>query len=137
MKDNAIFLVAIVCVTLAALPTGCATSKEKQATQQKEDMLVASGFKIITATTPVQQQMLKTLPASRVSAVRRNGQIYFVYPVQARNVLYVGKNSQYLAYQQLAQQRQEAALVNQEVESINRSLASPRWEAPWGDWDAQ
>ena len=109
----------------------------RNACEGAHENAVASGFKIITATTPVQQQMLKTLPASRVSAVRRNGQIYFVYPVQARNVLYVGKNSQYLAYQQLAQQRQEAALVNQEVESINRSLASPRWEAPWGDWDAQ
>ena len=137
MKKNAVFLVAIVCVTLAVLPTGCATSKEKQASQQKEDMLVASGFKVISATTPGQQQMLKTLPTSRVSAVRRNGQVYFVYPDQARNILYVGKNSQYLAYQQRAQQRQEAILVNQEVEAINRSLTSPGWEAPWGDWDAQ
>ena len=137
MKRISILLSGLVSLALVAGSTGCATSKDKQAAQQKENMLQAAGFRTISATTPDQQQMLKTLPASRVSAVRRKGQLFFVYPVSARNILYVGNNSQYLAYQQRAQQRQEAALVNQEVESINRSLASPGWEAPWGDWDAQ
>jgi hypothetical protein len=130
------FLVALVCTALVALPTGCATSKEKQAIQQTENMLMASGFKVIPATTPDQQQQLKTLPAGRVSAVRRKGQAYFVYPVHARNVLYVGKNAQYLAYQQLAQQAHVEVLVHQEDQAIDRSLTSPGWEAPWGDWDA-
>jgi hypothetical protein len=124
-------------VCALALATGCATSKEKQAVQQRQEMLLAAGFKVIPATTPDQQQQLKTLPAGRVSAVRRKGQVYFVYPVHAANVLYVGKNTQYLAYQQLAQKAQVQVLVNQEDQAIDRSLSSPGWEAPWGDWDAQ
>jgi len=138
-KSISAFLLALVSLALVAGSTGCATSKDEQAAQQreKEQWLVSAGFKVIAATTPEQQQMLRTLPADRVSAVRRKGQLYFVYPVPAQNVLYLGKNSQYLDYRFLAQQPREQALVKQEVESINRSLASPGWEAPWGDWDAQ
>jgi hypothetical protein len=136
-KGISTFLITLASLALVAGLTGCATSKEKQAAQQKENMLVAAGFKVITATTPSQQQMLKTLPAGRISAVRRYGQVYFVYPVHAQNLLYVGQNSQYLAYQQAAQVTTEDTLVKQEIESINRSMSSPGWEAPWGDWDAQ
>ena len=137
MKSHVMFLVALVCTALVALPTGCATSKEKQAVQQRQEMLLTAGFKVIPATTPDQQQQIKTLPAGRVSAVRRKGQVYFVYPVHARNVLYVGKNAQYLVYQQLTQKAQVQVLVHQEDQAIDRSLASPGWEASWGDWDTQ
>jgi hypothetical protein len=129
--------IALTALILVATATSCATSKEKQAVQHKEEMLKAAGFKVIPATTPAQQQMLKTLPVDRVSAVRRRGEVYFVYPVLSRNVLYVGKNSQYLAYQQVAQLTTEDALVKQEIQSINRSMSSPGWEAPWGDWDVE
>jgi hypothetical protein len=138
MKNHVMILVALVCTALVAFLTGCVTSKEKQAAQQQRvNMLLASGFKAIPATTPDQQQQIKILPAGKVSAVRRKGQAYFVYPVHAQNILYVGKNTQYLAYQQLAQRAQVQVLVNQEDQAIDRSLASPGWEAPWGDWDAQ
>ena len=137
MKHIAPRLIALVAVALVAGLTGCVTSKAKQISQQTENLLQAAGFKVIPASTPDQQQMLKTLPADRVSAIRRKGQVYFVYPVHARNLLYVGTNSQYLAYQQAAQVTLEDTLVNQEVESINRSVSSPGWEAPWGDWDSQ
>ena len=93
-------------------------------------MLLAAGFKVIPATTPDQQQQLKTLPAGKVSAVRRKGQNYFVYPVHARNILYVGKNTQYLAYQQLAQKAQVQVLVNQEDQAIDRSWRPPAGRRP-------
>ena len=134
---NTIRLMILGAVALVVLATGCATSKEKQAVQQRQEMLLAAGFKVIPATTPDQQQQLKTLPSGRVSAVRRMGQAYFVYPVHAQNILYVGKNAQYLAYQQLAQQAHVNVLVHQEDQAIDRSLSSPGWEAPWGDWDAR
>jgi hypothetical protein len=133
IRGSAVILGA---AALVALATGCATPKEKQATQQQtESMLLASGFKVVPATTPDQQQQIKTLPAGRISAVNRSGKAYFVYPVHAKNILYVGNNNQYLAYQQLAQQSQVQVLVKQEDEAMSRSLASPGWEAPWGDWD--
>jgi hypothetical protein len=127
----------LVVLTFVAALSGCATSKHKYAVAEKENMLQAAGFRILTASTPTQHQLIRTLPADRVSAVRRKGQIYFVYPVAAKDRLYVGSNSEYLAYQQAAQIPEEEALVKQEVESIDRSISSPGWEAPWGDWDAQ
>ena len=136
MKSTTLLLVALAALAMASGVTGCATSKQKQTVQQKEDMLQAAGFKLIPATTPDQQQMLKTLPNDRISAVRRKGQVYFVFPARSQDALYVGQNAQYLAYQQAAQITKEDALVKQEVESINRSMSSPGWEAPWGDWDA-
>jgi hypothetical protein len=137
MKRIPIFLIALVSLVLFAGLVGCATSKQQQGVQQKEDLLQAAGFKLIPATTPEQQQMLKTLPNTRVSAVRRKGQVYFVFPARSQAALYVGQNAQYLAYQQAAQIPTEDALVKQEIQSINRSMSSPGWEAPWGDWDAQ
>jgi len=135
---NTMQLMAIGAVALVALMTGCATSKEKQAVQQQRvNMLLASGFKAMPATTPGQQQQIKILPADRVSAVKRMGKVYFVFPDQAQNVLYVGNNNQYLKYQAQAQNAQEQIQVKYEMEAINRSQASPGWEAPWGDWDAQ
>ena len=137
MKNLSQFLVALAGLALVVGLEGCASPKQKAAAQQTENLLVAAGFRTIQATTTDQQQLLKTLPADRVSPVRRRGQVYFVYPVPARNLLYVGKNSQYLAYQQAAQVSKKDTLVKQEVESIDRSMSSPGWEAPWGDWDVQ
>jgi hypothetical protein len=137
MKTASGFLVSLAGLILLAGLVGCATSKGKLSTQQREAMLQAAGFKAVPATTPDQQQMLKTLPDDRVSAVRRRGEVYFVYPVLSQNVFYVGKNPQYLAYRQAAQLPTEDAMIKAEIESINRSMSSPGWEAPLGDWDAQ
>jgi hypothetical protein len=122
---------ALALVTLVTLATGCATSKDKQATQQQRaTMLLASGFKAIPATTPDQQQQIKILPADRVSAVKRMGKVYFVFPDRARNVLYVGNNHQYLQYQAQAQNAQEQMQVKYEMEAINRSQASRAGRRP-------
>ncbi len=112
---------AVAFAAAVTLLVGCATQKSQQAVQQTESMLVAAGFKAIPAKTPEQEQMLKTLPTDRVSAIRRVGKVYFVYPDSAQKVLYVGKNDQYLTY--------EAKLQEQGLETNDF--------AAWGDWDAQ
>jgi hypothetical protein len=112
---------------------GCAT--EKPSAQDRETMLQAAGFRAVRATTPAQQQMLKTLPAERVSAVQRDGQVYFVYPIPGRKVLYLGRNTQYLAYQEFAAGSHEQALITQEMQAIDRFPSTPVWSAPIGDWD--
>jgi len=136
MKNLSTFQVVLAGLALVAGLAGCATSAQKAAAQQKEDMLQAAGFRIISASTPAQQQLLKTLRPGRVSAVQRKGQGYFVYPVHAKDLLYVGTNAQYLAYQQTAQATEEDALVKQEMETIKQSVPSPAWNAPWADWDS-
>jgi hypothetical protein len=117
---------------VAAGLAGCATD---QSAQQTENRLQAAGFRAVQATTPAQQQMLRLLPAAKVSAVQRDGQVLFVYPIPARNLLDLGSNEHYLTYQSLAQGPDEQALVAQEMQAIERFTPSPAWSAPPANWD--
>ena len=118
------------------IATGCTTANSSQQKQLTESRLTAAGFITLSASTPGQQQMLHTLPPGRISAVRRLGKVYFVYPDQTRNIIYIGNNAQYLAYEQVAQHAREQALVKEDMEAINRSATDMGWEVPWGDWNA-
>jgi len=59
----------ITVIALLALTVGCSTTSS---TQNKESMLVASGFKVITPKTPAQQQKLHHVPTGNVIKVNRN-----------------------------------------------------------------
>ena len=120
---------------LGAMLAGCSTTK------QTESQLAAAGFKIIPASTPQQQQQLNSLPSGKVSIVKRQGQVYFVYPDRSQNVLYVGKNRQYDAYQnmllndqavkasmQAANQEESAAVLTSETNLLT--------DDPWGVYGA-
>jgi hypothetical protein len=104
----------ITIISLLALTVGCATTSS---TQNKESMLVASGFKVITPKTAAQQQKLQQLPAGHVAVVNRNGRTYYIFPDAAHNQAYVGGPQEYQAYQ-TAQLYQDAAM---------------NWGA-WGGW---
>ena len=56
-------------IALLALTAGCSTTSS---TQNKESMLVASGFKVITPKTAAQQQKLQQLPAGHVAMINEN-----------------------------------------------------------------
>ena len=62
---------------LLALTIGCAST---QSTQNRENMLVASGFKVITPKTPAQQQKLQNLPPGKVTMIQKGGKTYYVFP---------------------------------------------------------
>jgi hypothetical protein len=117
-------------LALLALAAGCAS------TQNKEDMLVAAGFKVITPSTPEQTVKLKTLANHKVSQVQKNGKTYYVFPDAAHNQAYVGNPSQYQAYQQLRLERQEAkenleaAIMNKDAVEMNQES-----EMNWGGWN--
>src|SRR4030095_2416341 len=85
-------------IALLALTVGCATTSS---TQNKESMLVASGFKVLTPKTAAQQQKLQQLPPGHVAVVNRNGRTYYIFPDAAHNQAYVGGPKEYQAYQQL------------------------------------
>ncbi|HAB15122.1 MAG TPA: hypothetical protein DCE44_01610 [Verrucomicrobiales bacterium] len=120
-------------VALLWLGAGCATTNSRTT----ERRLAASGFKVVPATTPAQQQQLATLPAGKVSVVNRNGNAYFVYPDRSQNLLYVGTNPQYDAYQRLLLDDQarkqslaaDAASSNAEILNAEATAVS---NAPWG-----
>ncbi len=113
-----VLALAVACSLVLTQFAGCVSPV---VVAQKETMLLAEGFKVIPATTPEQQRLLRTLPSDRVSVVRRAGKVYFVYPDAGKNALYVGDNDAYLAYEAHAQAQ---------------GLESTDWAA-WGDWDAQ
>ena len=110
-------------LALLALTFGCANRL------QTENLLSAAGFKTILATTPQQQQHLKTLPANKVSLVRRNGMAYYVYPDPAHRLLYVGNQFQYAKYRDL---RLEKNLAQEDLQTAE--LNAPPGMG-WGVWD--
>ena len=82
-----------------ALMAACQTTGTGQ-TAQKESLLSQSGFKVITVTTPKQQQAVSGLAQGRCSAVKYNGKLYYVYPTGTKDRIYVGRQKQYNAYKQ-------------------------------------
>ena len=96
---------------LLALVAGCQTISTNQAelaASKKEFLLAQSGFKVITVTTPKQQQAINGLAQYRVSAVKYNGKLYYVFPTAKKDKIYVGKQVQFNRYKKAlaAQQAQ-------------------------------
>src|SRR5881394_3228273 len=84
-----------------ALMAACqtvATNNAELSASKKEFLLAQSGFKVITVTTPRQQQAINGLAQYRVSAVRYNGKLYYVFPTATKDKIYVGRQKQYNAY---------------------------------------
>ena len=75
-----------------------ATNNAELAASKKEFLLTQSGFKVITVTTPKQQQAINGLAQYRISAVKYNGKLYYVFPTATKDKIYVGRQKQYNAY---------------------------------------
>jgi hypothetical protein len=84
--------------SILVLLAACQTTG--QAGPQKEALLAQSGFKVITVTTPKQQQAVSGLAQGRCSAVKYNGKLYYVYPTGTKDKIYVGRQKQFNAYKQ-------------------------------------
>src|SRR3979490_721773 len=88
-------------VLVLALIAGCQTVSTNQAelaASKKEFLLAQSGFKVIAVTTPKQQQAISGLAQYRVSAVKYNGKLYYVFPTTTKDKSYVGRQTQFNAY---------------------------------------
>ena len=86
-----------------ALMSACqtvATNDAELVASKKEFLLAQSGFRVITVTTPKQQQAINRLAQYRVSAVKYNGKLYYVFPTATKDKIYVGKQKQFNAYKQ-------------------------------------
>jgi len=111
-------------VLTLALICGCQTVSTNQAelvASKKEFLLAQSGFKVITVTTPRQQQAINGLAQYRVSAVKYNGKLYYVFPTATKDKIYVGKQKQYntyrkaLAAQQMGQPATQQGQPGQQI----------------------
>jgi hypothetical protein len=98
-----------------------ATNDAELAASRKEFLLAQSGFKVITVTTPQQQQAINGLTQYRVSAVKYNGKLYYVFPTAKKDKIYVGRQKQFntyksaLAAQQGGQSTSQSAQPGQQL----------------------
>lgn len=129
-SGNLIFFASVATLCLALLP-GCASNQAS--TQNRESMLVASGFKMITPKTAAQKQKLQKLPPGKVTMVQKAGKTYYIFPDPANNQAYVGGPRQYRQYQAM---RADNKLAKESLETAEMYQdASMEWSV-WGGWDA-
>jgi len=121
-----IFLCSIA-AAYAAVLAGCASTQTS--TQNRESMLVASSFKVITPKTAAQQQKLQNLPPGKVTMIQKKGKTYYISPDPARNVAYVGGPKQYRNYQQL---RAENKLTREDLETAEMYQDAEMQWSLWG-----
>jgi hypothetical protein len=101
MKNSLKLTNIAVAVMALALMSACETTGGGGSViAQKEALLAQSGFKVITVTTPKQQQAVSGLPQGRCSAVKYNGKLYYVFPTATKDKIYVGRQKQFNAYKQ-------------------------------------
>jgi hypothetical protein len=120
MKKLSILTNIASAATVLTLMAACQTATTNQAelaASKKEFLLAQSGFKVITITTPKQQQAISGLAQYRVSAVKYNGKLYYVFPTATKDKIYVGRQKQFNAYKQAlaGQQASQQAQPGQQL----------------------
>jgi len=55
-----------------------------------ESRLLDLGFKVLVATTKVQQDWVRGLPPGQIRPMRRTGRKFFIYPEASRNQIFLG-----------------------------------------------
>jgi hypothetical protein len=122
-----------IAATYTALLVGCASTQTT--TQNRESMLVASGFKAITPKTAAQKQKLQNLPPGKVTMVQKAGKTYYVFPDPAHNLAYVGGPREYRQYQQL---RADNRLAKESLETAemyqDTAMEWSLWSGGEGVW---
>ena len=131
MKPLRRILLCSIAAACTALLVSCATTQSS--TQNKESMLVASGFKVITPKTAAQQQKLQNLPPGKVTMIQKGKKTYYIFPDPVQNRAYVGGPKQYEAYQQL---RAENKLTKEDLETAEMYQDAEMQWSLWGGWGA-
>ena len=121
-------------MAILALVAGCQTAAVNQseiATSKKEMLLSQAGFKVKMVTTPKQQQQVSLLAVDKVSAVKYQGKLYYVYPTAKKDQILVGKQAQFDAYKQALKAKQASQQTQQASEQAQQNAqmaaGSPVW----------
>src|SRR5258707_5825578 len=138
-RDNVKKLSTLTTIAIAmaalALMSACqtvATNDAELVASKQEILLAQSGFNVITVTTPKQQQAINGLTQYRVSAVKYNGKLYYVFPTAKKDKIYVGKQKQYDIYkkalgaQQGSQPAGQRAQPGQQLPTMTYETAGPQ-----------
>jgi hypothetical protein len=118
--------------TVLALLAACQTTGTSQSVvAQKEALLRQAGFKSKTVTTSKQQQQASQLAVDRVSAVKYQGKVYYVFPTGNKSQILVGTQAQFNAYKRAvqAQQASQTAQASQTSQQQQQQMlqGSPVW----------
>jgi hypothetical protein len=116
---------AVAILTLMAACQTVATNNAELAASKKEFLLAQSGFKVITVTTPKQQQAINGLAQYRVSAVKYQGKLYYVFPTATKDKIYVGKQKQYSAYKSALGAQQGGQQASQQTQPGQQLINPP------------
>jgi hypothetical protein len=93
-------------MVLALIPACQTTGNAGSEVSRKEALVSQSGFKVVTVTDPKQQQAINGLAQGRVSAVKYNGKLYYVFPTATKDKIYVGKQTQFNRYKKAVSAQQ-------------------------------
>jgi hypothetical protein len=114
-------------LAVVALATGCASTSN---VVNKQNLVMAAGFKIITPSTPDQRSLLTSLPPDKVTSITYKGKPYYVLPDVANNRAFVGGPQEYNAYR-----------VNRADQNLaNEDLNAAKWDdtvsqmGTWNGW---
>lgn len=133
MKPTICLFISSVAAICAALLVSCASTQG--ITQNRESMLVASGFKVITPKTAAQKQKLQNLPTGTVTMIKKGKKKYYVFPDPAHNQAYVGGPKEYQAYQQMRADKKLAREDLQDAEMYrDATMEWSMWAGGEGVW---
>jgi hypothetical protein len=115
----------IVCAfAMVALIAACSTTGSVTSTTSKRETLLANaGFKQLTVTTPKQKAQVAKLDTDRVSAVKYQGKLYYVFPTGAKDHIYVGKQKQFNAYKASLKAQAPAAPTTASTQTASQQAA--------------
>jgi hypothetical protein len=114
----------------------CATQTNNVASSHVQAVLVQSGFKVRTATTPQQRQRLQRLPEHQFTAVKQNGENFYVWADKPNNRLYCGNEQAYRTYQEYrkAQRERESGAISWIAEPSGIPVTVFHGWAPFREW---
>jgi len=129
-KVKKLLTLTTIAIAMAALAliSACqtvATNNAEIVASQKERLLAQSGFKVITVTTPKQQQAINGLAQYRVSAVKYNGKLYYVFPTATKDKIYVGRQKQFNAYKNALAAQQAGQPASQQAQPGQQVMNPP------------
>lgn len=113
----------------AAFLVGCAAIQRAER-NQTEQLLAASGFKVLPADTPQRQTAVTQLKPYTLSRQIRSNNVYYIYPDDQGNFLYVGDQDAYSKYQNLVVQQQ---ISDQNLMAAQMQTMPGMWGG-WGYW---
>ena len=96
LRSNSLMLLSALAVSLFVAGSAVAAPPRID-----ESELLASGFKVLVATTPAQQEWVQRLPPGQIRPMQRTGKKFFIYPDASRKQVYVGGPKEYAAYHQV------------------------------------